>query len=109
MSQSPSEFTNLADDAAYLAGWNSLGRMISRGASFSGRERNCAFLNTGGPRFANVSASLGLDAIDDSRAVVPIDWDHDGDLDLWYANRTAPRMRFLRNDLSGTGGFVWPT
>ena len=27
------------------------------------------------------------------------DWDHDGDLDIWLANRTAPRLRLMRNDL----------
>ena len=27
-----------------------------------------------------------------------VDWDHDGDVDLWLTNRTAPRVRFFRND-----------
>jgi tetratricopeptide (TPR) repeat protein len=27
-----------------------------------------------------------------------VDWDHDGDLDLWQSNRTSPRLRFLRNN-----------
>ena len=27
------------------------------------------------------------------------DWDFDGDLDLWIANRSGPQVRFLRNDL----------
>ena len=27
-----------------------------------------------------------------------VDIDEDGDLDLWTTNRTAPRLRFLRND-----------
>jgi hypothetical protein len=56
------------------------------------------FLNTRGPRFADVSAATGgLD--DDARSVAVADWDHDGDLDLWLANRTSPRVRFLRNDV----------
>ena len=27
-----------------------------------------------------------------------VDWDGDGDLDVWMTQRTAPRLRFLRND-----------
>jgi thiol-disulfide isomerase/thioredoxin len=35
---------------------------------------------------------------DDARAVSRVDWDHDGDLDFWIANRSGPQVRFLRND-----------
>ena len=71
--------------------------MMLSGRSFSGRERNCCFLNTGQPRFANISAVSGFDFPDDARAVSVVDWDADGMLDLWVLNRTAPRLRFLRN------------
>lgn len=73
------------------------------GGSFSGRERNCAFLNLGtteGKSFATASAATGLDHIDDSRAPAVCDWDGDGDLDIWTANRTAPMLRFLKNNTS---------
>ena len=72
--------------------------LIRQGKSFSGRERNCCFLNTGG-RFANISAASGLDFSDDGRGVARVDWDHDGDLDLWMANRSGPQVRFLRNEV----------
>jgi Flp pilus assembly protein TadD/thiol-disulfide isomerase/thioredoxin len=95
-----------------------MGRMLRQGRSFSGRERNCLFLNTGlntgndtrkglskgagytpdKGRFATISAVSGLDFLDDGRAVALVDWDHDGDVDLWTSNRNAPRLRFLRND-----------
>jgi Flp pilus assembly protein TadD/peroxiredoxin len=79
--------------------------MVSQGRSWSGRERNCCFLNTGGSRFANISASSGLDFPDDGRAAAVVDWDQDGWLDLWVSNRNAPRLRFLRNDCrSGAEG-----
>ena len=73
------------------------------GRSFSGNERHCIFLNTGNdPRangqFANVSAITGLDFPDDGRAIGVVDWDQDGDQDLWLSNRNAPRLRFMRNE-----------
>ena len=86
--------------AGYLKNWNALSSMITRGRSFSGFERNCAFLNTGAGRaFADVSAVSGLDFDDDGRGLASVDWDGDGDLDLWTTNRGAPRVRFLKNNL----------
>lgn len=80
--------------------------MVRQGRSFSGKERNCSFLNTGRGRFATISAVSGFDYPDDGRAVALTDWDHDGDTDLWIANRTAPRLRFLRNDTSTGNHFL---
>ncbi len=86
------------------------GDMMRRGRSYSGSERNCVFLNTAAgaadsgtseavARFANISVSSGVDLPDDGRALVTVDWDHDGDLDVWISNRNAPRLRFFRNDV----------
>ena len=85
--------------------------MLKQGRAFSGFERNCCFLNTGGEtnaggRFANISAASGLDFADDGRAVAIVDWDLDGDLDLWVSNRNAPRLRFMRNDTLTANRFV---
>ena len=71
--------------------------MLRSGHSFSGRERNCVFLNCRNEQFANVSAVTGLDFEDDGRALATTDWDHDGDLDVWLLNRTGPRLRFMKN------------
>ena len=76
------------------------------GKSFSGNERNCAFLNLRNGRFANISAVSGFDFPEDGRANVLVDWDHDGDLDVLVTNRNAPRLRFLRNDLPGDNEHV---
>ncbi|MFL2480412.1 MAG: ASPIC/UnbV domain-containing protein [Verrucomicrobiales bacterium] len=80
-----------------------LSKMIESGRSFSGNERNCVFINTGksiksGGKFADISFSSGLDYEDDGRSVVPVDWDHDGDMDIFISNRNAPRIRYLRNE-----------
>ena len=83
-----------------------MGRLLAQGRSLSGRERHCCFLNTGGSRFADVSAALGLDLPDDGRAIAVVDWDQDGDLDFWISNRNAPSIRFLRNDLDAGNHFL---
>lgn len=85
--------------------------MIGEGRSFSSNERNCVFLNTGASaaaegRFANISAVSGLDYPDDARAVALVDWDHDGDQDMWISNRNAPRLRLMRNDAPRTNHFL---
>ena len=85
--------------------------MMSQGRSFSGHERNCCFLNMAANpaelgRFANISAGSGLDLPDDGRSIALVDWDHDGDLDLWISNRNAPRLRFMRNDVPVKNHFL---
>ncbi|MEE2777227.1 MAG: tetratricopeptide repeat protein [Acidobacteriota bacterium] len=84
----------------YLDSLADLHERLDEGMSWSGSERNCAYLNPGRPdasRFANVSAVSGLDFDDDARGLAAFDWDHDGDVDLALSNRTAPRLRLMRN------------
>ena len=83
--------------------------MIFGGRSFSGHERHCVYLNMGKTmpgKFATTSAVSGLDLDDDGRAVGLVDWDLDGDQDVWISNRNAPRLRFLRNDLETNNHFL---
>ncbi|MEZ5323901.1 MAG: tetratricopeptide repeat protein [Verrucomicrobiales bacterium] len=99
MAQSPETATPEANELErYLLNWSALGQMIDEGRSFSGYERNCAFLNVNGKSFATVSASSGLDLMDDARAVATCDWNFDGKLDFWVTNRTAPKVRLLMNE-----------
>ncbi len=90
---------------------NALAVMLDHGMSISGNERHCVFLNTGqdsraGEKFACVSAVSGLDFPDDGRGVSVVDWDNDGDQDLWVSNRNAPRIRYFRNDTKTGNNFV---
>ena len=105
MSQSPgSEDAN--DSPEWVEARVRLSEMIKEGRSFSAHERNCVFLNTGGKRFVTASGISGLDLPDDSRAVASVDWDRDGDLDVWISNRNAPRLRLFRNDYHTENQFV---
>jgi len=82
--------------------------MMKRGRSWSGRERHCAYLNLGdgaASRFVNVSALSGIDFADDGRAICLTDWDHDGDVDSWVSNRSAPQLRLMRNESTGDSRF----
>ena len=82
--------------------------LVRQGNSWSGGERNRFFLNGAGARFYDASALAGLDHADDGRGLAVVDWDQDGRLDLWYRNRTAPRLRLMlnRRELSGEGEWL---
>ena len=90
----------------YDVGWKALNTMLKSGRSLSGHERNCCFLNTRGGRFADISGVANIDFDDDGRVLALADWDFDGDIDFWIANRTGPQVRFLRNDDDNDFGFV---
>ncbi len=105
MPSSPLDPTRIDDandpDSLFRRGLRQIDELIDSGVGLSGNEPNCGFLNVPGPdgsrRFATASAALGLDYRDDARTPVAVDWDRDGDLDLWIANRSSPMLRFLRN------------
>ena len=82
--------------------------LLRKGRSWSGHERNSVFLNCGhgSPAFASISGISGLDYSDDGRGLALVDWDHDGDLDMWLYNRSGPRLRLMRNDLPTEHSFV---
>ena len=108
MSQSPVDDFSAPATGKYLQGWRALSRLLHEDRSFSGNERHCAFLNLRGSQatFADVSAITGFGFPEDGRGLATSDWDFDGDLDVWITNRTAPRLRFLKNNTTAPGRFV---
>ena len=104
--QIPEEGLKPTATPGYIRNFRDLNDQVSRGKSFSGYERNALFLNRSGKGFAEVGGIMGVDYDDDARAIATVDWDRDGDLDMWVANRSAPQVRLLRNNQASTGAFV---
>lgn len=102
MSSSPVSENDEAGVEQYSASWQAIMQLVRKGASWSGYERNCCFLNMSG-EFSVASHVSGLDYPDDGRGMAVTDWDQDGDLDLWFRNRTAPRLRLMLNQASNQG------
>ncbi len=95
----------------YKMAYAAISDLLFAGHSLSGHERNSLFLNVSadGPstvRFANASLVTQFGYEDDTRGVATCDWDGDGDLDVWTTNRTAPRLRLLRNNLTSSQQWV---
>jgi tetratricopeptide (TPR) repeat protein len=96
---------------AYRKAWKALNTMLEEGRSYSGFERNSAFLNIGNatdgsPRYADISGACGLDLMDDGRSIGVVDWDYDGKLDFWVTNRNGPRLRLQHNQSKTKNTFV---
>ena len=97
MSQSP---RGSNPSGNYETAWAAITELIHGDGSWSGRERNVAYLNNGDGTFSDVSGAIGLDFLDDSRAFAAADLDGDGDLDLVLKSRNEPGLRVLRNDFA---------
>lgn len=85
------------EERSYREAWSEIARAMEDGTSWSGHERNVAWLNLGGGEFVDASAVLGLDHVEDGRVVLRTDFDGDGDLDLWLRSRNGPTLRYLEN------------
>lgn len=83
--------------SSYLDGWSAISRSMEEGVSWSGHERNVAWLNAGDGTFVEASGPIGFDQLEDGRVVCKTDWDRDGDLDLWLRSRNGATLRYLEN------------
>lgn len=91
-------------DETYNRHWlamSSFNRM--EGFSYNGHERNHVYLNLGDGTYADVSPISDIDFVDDGRVAARADWDGDGLEDLILVNRTAPRLRIVRNTHPNAG------
>ncbi|HEY6936627.1 MAG TPA: FG-GAP-like repeat-containing protein, partial [Terriglobales bacterium] len=86
---------------AYEQGWDALNELIRSDGTWSGYERNVFYANNGDGMFSDVSATVGLDFLEDGRAFALADFDHDGRLEVILKNRNAPQVRVLRNVMHG--------
>lgn len=82
---------------AYIGAWSEIARAMQSGTSWSGHERNVAWLSLDGDDFVDASSVTGLDHVDDGRVALRCDWDRDGDEDLWLRFRSGPMLRYLEN------------
>jgi thiol-disulfide isomerase/thioredoxin len=73
--------------------------MFGEGFSFSGYERNSAYLNLGTGTFIDISGMSGIDSITDSRAGVFADFDNDGDLDIFLTTIQGHTHLLYRNNV----------
>lgn len=104
MSQSPLEEADTVEE--YSAAWGAVAWLLRQGQTWSGHERNGAFLGKGDGTFVECGGVVGLDQIGDGRSVIRVDWDGDGDLDLFLRSRTTPRIMYLENRLPLRGKSV---
>ncbi len=104
MSQSPLQEADTVEE--YSAAWGAVAWLLRQGQTWSGHERNGAFLGKGDGTFVECGSVVGLDQIGDGRSVIRVDWDGDGDLDLFLRSRTTPRIMYLENRLPMRGKSV---
>jgi len=72
--------------------------LLKRRYSFSGYERDLILLNLGGAKFLDISGLSGADSISDGRGAVYLDYDDDGDLDIFLRAMHGPAHFLFRND-----------
>ena len=98
--------TDATSSERYERGWNAINELIRSDGSWSGRERNVFYANNHDGTFSDVSGTVGLDFLDDSRAFALSDVDNDGRLEVILKNRSAPQIRILHNAMASVGSSI---
>src|SRR5256884_5778142 len=97
---------NQTPSLRYEQGWNAINELIRSDNPWSGRERNVFYANNRDGTFSEISGTVGLDFLEDSRAFALADLDQDGRLEVILKNRNAPQLRVLRNTMKDMGQSV---
>lgn len=97
---------NQTPSLLYEQGWNAINELVRSDSSWSGGERNVFYGNNRDGTFSDVSGTVGLDFIEDSRSFALADLDQDGRLEVILKNRNAPQLRILRNVMKDIGDSV---
>jgi hypothetical protein len=107
-------YAELRSDYAFTAGtlMSSPGYVLSdvknwplpRHFNYAGHQNDCLFWNRG-ERLYDVAGEVGLVEDADGRAVVPIDWDNDGAVDLVVTTQNG-RPHVYHNDITPGGRFI---
>ncbi|MGC1202598.1 MAG: FG-GAP-like repeat-containing protein, partial [Candidatus Acidiferrales bacterium] len=96
---------NSPDHAApnlnYEQGWNAINELVRSDRSWSGFERNIFYANNRDGTFSDVSATVGLDFIEDGRTFALGDFDGDGRVEAFLKNRNGPQLRLLKCVMPG--------
>lgn len=80
----------------YEEGWNAINELVRSDGTWSGFERNIFYVNNQDGTFSDVSATVGLDFIEDTRTFGLADFDHDGRIEVFLKNRNSPQLRLLK-------------
>jgi tetratricopeptide (TPR) repeat protein len=89
-------WTVLGQDPAEARNWPTIGNR-----SFSGYERERFWRNDGIGSFTEVAEQVGLNTDRDGRGLAYLDYDNDGDLDIFIANQGQPANFFRNNGVAG--------
>lgn len=93
--------------------WNELTTRLEAGDRLADGQRALWLMDLGKSGWRDLAPSVGIDIERDAAAIATVDWDQDGDLDLWattrdhrsprlYVNEGSPRGRYLAFRLTGT-------
>ncbi len=93
-------WTVTGQDVADAMNWPEIGDR-----SFSGNEATRLWRNDGRRRFREIAAQAGVDSRHDGRGVALLDYDNDGDLDVYLANQGMAPV-FYRNDVGASGHWL---
>ena len=103
MSRTPQKLTG---SRAYREAWRAVNLLIRSDGSWSGRERDVCYHNSGDGTFTDASYVTGLDSAGDGRGFVTLDLNGDGALDIVEASRTAPRVRVMENGVAAAAAVM---